>query len=114
MNISGVNEMLFDALADRTRRRVLTQLARGGTQRAGELSEALDVAPPAMSRHLRILLQSGLIEEERVKDDARMRFFKLQPEGVAAAQAYLDQLQMEWRQQLKSFKRHVEAKGAKP
>jgi DNA-binding transcriptional ArsR family regulator len=63
-----------------------------------------------MSRHLKVLLTAGLVSDERVKDDARLRFFKLEPDGIAAAQAYLDQLQMEWRTQLKSFKRHVEGK----
>jgi DNA-binding transcriptional ArsR family regulator len=101
---------VFDALADPTRRRVLEQLATGGAQRAGELSTALQVSPPAMSRHLKILLQSGLVEDERVKDDARLRVFSLQPDALVAIQAYLDQLQMEWRTQLKSFKRHAEGK----
>jgi DNA-binding transcriptional ArsR family regulator len=102
--------MLFDALADHTRRRVLEQLAKGGPQRAGELSTALEVSPPVMSRHLKILRISGLIADERVSDDARMRFFRLEPEAIAAAQAFLDQLQMEWRQQLRSFKRLAEGK----
>jgi DNA-binding transcriptional ArsR family regulator len=105
-----VQDLLFDALSDHTRRLVLELLAKRGPQRAGEISDALKVPPPAMSRHLKVLLTAGLVADERVKDDARMRFFKLEPEGIAAAQAYLDQLQMEWRTQLKSFKRHVEDK----
>jgi len=103
-----MRQMLFDALADPTRQRVLEQLARGGPQRAGELSKALGVSPPVMSRHLKLLVTAGLLQDERVQDDARMRFFRLQPEGIAAAQAFLDQLQMDWRQQLRSFKAHVE------
>jgi DNA-binding transcriptional ArsR family regulator len=63
-----------------------------------------------MSRHLKLLLGSGVVEDERVPDDARVRVFKLRPDSLAGVQAYLDQLQMEWRTQLRSFKRHVEAK----
>ena len=61
-----------------------------------------------MSRHLKILLTSGIVEDERVPEDARVRLFKLQPESLVAVQAFLDQLQAEWRIQLRSFKRHVE------
>lgn len=68
------------------------------------------MSQPAMSRHLKILLASGLVEDERVAEDARIRLFKLQPESLVAVQAFLDQLQAEWRTQLRSFKRHVERK----
>ena len=67
------------------------------------------MSQPAMSRHLKILLTSGIVEDERA-EDARVRLFKLQPEPLIALQAFLDQLQAEWRTQLRSFKRHVETK----
>jgi hypothetical protein len=59
---------------------------------------------------LKILLDSGIIEDERIPEDARVRLFKLQPDSLVAVQAFLDQLQAEWRSQLRSFKRHVESK----
>ena len=94
-------------LADPTRREVL-QLLSGRPHRAGELAEATGMSPPAMSRHLRVLLDSGVVEDDREPDDARVRVFRLRPDSLVAVQAYLDQLQMEWRKQLRSFKRHVE------
>ena len=100
---------VFDALADPTRRRVV-QLLGARPHRAGELADATGMSPPAMSRHLKILLTTGMIEDERVPEDARVRLFKLQPESLVAVQAFLDQLHAEWRTQLGSFKRHVEAK----
>lgn len=100
---------VFDALADPTRRRVV-QLLGVRPHRAGELADATGMSRPAMSRHLKILLTTGMIEAERVPEDARVRLFKLQPEPLVAVQAFLDQLQAEWRTQLGSFKRHVEAK----
>lgn len=68
------------------------------------------MSPPAMSRHLKVLLSSGIVEDERVPDDARVRVFKLRPQSLVAVQAFLDQLQAEWNVQLRSFKRHVEGK----
>ena len=61
-----------------------------------------------MSRHLRILLAAGLVADERVPDDARVRIFRLNPEPVVAVQAWLDQVQAHWREQLGSFKQHVD------
>jgi DNA-binding transcriptional ArsR family regulator len=101
---------VFEALSDPTRRQVV-QLLGKRPHRAGELAKATGVSQPAMSRHLKILLTSGIIEDERVPDDARVRLFKLQPESLVAVRAFLDQLQAEWRTQLRSFKRHVERKS---
>jgi len=100
---------VFEALADPTRRHVV-QLLGSRPHRAGELADVTGMSPPAMSRHLKVLLDAGIVDDERVADDARVRLFKLRPDSLVAVQAFLDQLQMEWRQQLRSFKRHVEAK----
>jgi DNA-binding transcriptional ArsR family regulator len=101
---------VFEALADPTRRRVV-QLLGARPHRAGELADATGMSQPAMSRHLKILLTSGIVEDARVPEDARVRMFKLQPESLVAVQAFLDQLQAEWRTQLRSFKRHIERKS---
>ena len=108
MNYSHLVDV-FEALADPTRRQVVQLLGRR-PRRAGELAEATGVSPPALSRHLKILLGSGIVQDERVPEDARVRVFRLQPESLVAVQAFLDQLQAEWRTQLRSFKRHVEGK----
>lgn len=100
---------VFAALADPTRRQVV-QLLGVRPHRAGELAEAAGMSPPAMSRHLKVLLDAGLVADERIAEDARVRMFRLQPDSLVAVQAFLDQLQMEWRQQLRSFKRHVQGK----
>lgn len=100
---------VFEALAD-PRRRLVVQLLSIRPHRAGELADAAGMSPPAMSRHLKTLLEAGLVEDERTHDDARLRVFKLRPQSLVAVQAFLDQLQAEWQAQLRSFKRHVEAK----
>ncbi len=95
------------ALADPTRRRVVDML-RGGPRRAGELSAAFDMSAPAMSRHLRVLRTRGLIEEEGVEHDARVRVYRLRPEPFRDLQAWLQQLQAFWKDQLGAFKAHAE------
>jgi DNA-binding transcriptional ArsR family regulator len=100
-------DVIFPALADPTRRRVLELLGHRA-RRAGELSQAAGTSAPVMSRHLRILLEAGFVEDERVPGDARLRVFRLRREPVLALQAWLDQLQAHWSEQLGAFKRHVE------
>jgi DNA-binding transcriptional ArsR family regulator len=101
---------LFGALSDATRRQVV-QLLGAGPQRAGELAAAAGTSAPAMSRHLRVLLQAGIVADERTARDARARVFRLRPQSMVALQAWLDQLQAHWDAQLQSFKRHVEGKA---
>ena len=102
-------EGVLDALADPTRRRVVELLGQREC-RAGELAKATGTSAPTMSRHLRVLLDAGLLADERVSEDARVRVFRLRREPVLALQAWLDQLQAHWNEQLGSFKRHVEGK----
>jgi DNA-binding transcriptional ArsR family regulator len=102
-------DALFDVLADATRRRVV-QLLGEQPRRAGELAQAAGTSAPVISRHLRILLEAGLIADERVPGDARLRVFRLRREPLVALQAWLDQVQAQWSEQLGAFKRHVEGK----
>jgi len=103
----GVVAGLFDALADPTRRRVV-ELLGAKPARAGELAAATGTSAAAMSKHLRHLLRAGLVADRRDSMDARARVFRLRPQSVAAIQAWLDQLQAHWDEQLSSFQQHVE------
>jgi len=98
---------VLSLLADPTRRQVVELLA-ARPHRAGELAEIVDTSKSAMSQHLRVLLDAGLVHAERLPDDARVRQFRLQGEALVGVQAWLDQLQADWRVQLRSFKRHTE------
>jgi DNA-binding transcriptional ArsR family regulator len=98
---------VFEVLADRTRRDVVRLLGEG-PRRPAELATATGASRPAMSRHLRVLLEAGLVVDERTTVDARARIFRLRPEALVAVQAYLDQVQADWKVQLASFKEHAE------
>jgi DNA-binding transcriptional ArsR family regulator len=105
-------DAVFTVLADPTRRRVI-QLLGEHPCRPGELAQATGASPPVISRHLRILLEAGLVSDERVIGDARVRVFRLRPDPLVAMQAWLDQVQAHWNEQLGAFKRHVEGKVGK-
>jgi DNA-binding transcriptional ArsR family regulator len=97
----------LSALADPTRRRVI-DLLREGPRRAGDLAATAETSAPAMSRHLRVLRANGLVEALGVDDDARLRVYRLRREPFVALQAWLDQVEAFWGEQLGAFKAHVE------
>jgi DNA-binding transcriptional ArsR family regulator len=103
-------QRIFDALADPTRRSVV-ELLGAGPRRAGELAAAAGTSAPTMSRHLRVLLDAGIVADERPRDDARIRVFRLQPQSIVAIQAWLDQIQAHWDEQLASFRAHIERRN---
>jgi DNA-binding transcriptional ArsR family regulator len=100
---------VFAVLADPTRREVVRLLGER-PRRAGELAATAGTSGPAMSRHLRLLLDAGIVADERRPGDARVRVFRLRPDALVAVQAFLDQVQADWRVQLRSFKQHTEGK----
>ncbi|HEY5846758.1 MAG TPA: metalloregulator ArsR/SmtB family transcription factor [Microlunatus sp.] len=109
--IAGVVDLaiVMRALADPDRLRVVELLSEA-PRRAGELARDLGVPPPTMSKHLRTLLEAGVVNDERRQDDARVRIFRLRHESVVSVRAWLDQIQAHWDEQLVSFKSHVERK----
>ncbi|MBZ4396359.1 metalloregulator ArsR/SmtB family transcription factor [Myxococcus sp. MISCRS1] len=97
----------FAALADPTRRGVIDLLCEE-PRRAGELAAAFDMSAPAMSRHLRVLRKTGLVEEEALEDDARVKVYRLRPERFGELRAWLDEVESFWSDQLSAFKAHAE------
>ncbi|MDJ0790111.1 MAG: metalloregulator ArsR/SmtB family transcription factor [Myxococcota bacterium] len=96
------------ALADPTRRQVIERLIQR-PHRAGELAEAFEMSPPAMSRHLRVLRTHGLVEEDRVDDDARVRLYRLRPEPFQDLKGWLQEVERFWTGKLAAFKAHAES-----
>jgi DNA-binding transcriptional ArsR family regulator len=85
----------LQALAEPTRRAVVG-LLRHGPQRAGEIADALSMSRQAMSRHLRVLRQAGVVHEvgaASADDDARARTYRLEAQPLADLQAWLGDVQ---------------------
>ncbi len=98
----------FTALADPTRRGVVGLLRRQPL-RASVLADELGASKPAMSRHLKILRASGLIEPaDESSEDKRERVYQLVPDPFTQLRTWLDDVEEMWTVQLDAFKRHVE------
>lgn len=97
----------FGALADPTRRAVIRALLKQ-PRRAGDLAEQVAMSPPALSRHLRVLKRAGLIVEEGIPEDARVRVYRVEPGAFAPARSWMEQVEAHWREQLDAFKAHAE------
>jgi DNA-binding transcriptional ArsR family regulator len=95
------------ALADPTRRRVV-ELLRKKPRRAGDLAAALSISSPRLSRHLRVLRKSGLVEDSGVEHDARVSLYRLRPERFAMLRGWLDDVEAFWTTELAAFKAHAE------
>src|SRR5215218_9041423 len=91
----------FTALADPTRRAIFERLA-ARPQAVGELAGHMPISRPAVSQHLKVLKDAGLVVD---RPDGTRRIYQLDPDGVDALRGYLDQF---WNQALTAFKRVVE------
>src|SRR3954449_8372362 len=91
----------MDALGDPTRRAIFERLA-GGPLAVGQLANELPVSRPAVSQHLKVLKDAGLVIDRR---DGTRRLYQLDPQGVGALRAYFDTF---WNQALAAFKAAVE------
>lgn len=106
----GVNLALdatLVALADPDRRRAVDMLSQR-PHSSGELARALGVSAPAMSRHLKTLRASGLVEDSHPEFDARVRIYALRPEPMVHLMRWLADSERLWSEQLLAFKTHIE------
>jgi DNA-binding transcriptional ArsR family regulator len=79
-------EEAIGALGDPTRRAIFEQL-RGGARAVGEIARELPVSRPAVSQHLRVLKDAGLVTERR---EGTRRLYRLDPDGLAGIRDYFD------------------------
>jgi DNA-binding transcriptional ArsR family regulator len=97
-------DQAFAALSDPTRRRILTLVAQRPRQ-AGEIAQRFPVSRPAVSKHLRVLREAGLLESRKV---GRARVYRLHPTGLAGARKWMEDAGRVWDAALEAFRRHVE------
>ncbi|MBO9539928.1 winged helix-turn-helix transcriptional regulator [bacterium] len=102
---------VFTAVADPTRRQVLDLLLLR-EHAAGELVDAFPgLSQPAMSRHLRVLREVGLIQ---VRADAQRRLYSLRPEALAELHAWISRYRVFWAQSLDALGAHLDAMPSIP
>ena len=99
-------EQAINALGDPTRRAILERLAES-PRSVGEVARGLPVSRPAVSQHLRVLREAGLVSERR---DGTRRVYRVEPAGLADLRAYFDNF---WGQALAEFKARAEREGGK-
>ncbi|HEX4157029.1 MAG TPA: metalloregulator ArsR/SmtB family transcription factor [Rhizomicrobium sp.] len=96
----------FAALGDPTRRRILERL-RTGPKPVGVIAAGLPVSRPAVSQHLKILKEAGLVQEEA---QGTRRIYHIDPRGLGPLRAWLDQF---WDQALEAFRAEAEKEHTK-
>ncbi len=95
----------FAALADPTRRRVFERL-KSGPRAVGDIARGLPVSRPAVSQHLKVLKEAGLVAD---RPEGTRRVYYIDPHGLGALRKWLDQF---WDHALAAFQAEVE-RGAK-
>lgn len=95
------NGATFAALADPTRRRIFERL-RSGPKAVGVIAAGLSVSRPAVSQHLKVLRDAGLVREE---PDGTRRIYRIDPRGLGPLRAWLDRF---WDGALEAFRAEVE------
>jgi DNA-binding transcriptional ArsR family regulator len=93
----------FELLAEPNRRRIL-DLLRDGERPVGELVDRLSMSQPAVSKHLRVLRDSGLVD---VRVDAQRRVYRLRPEALRDVDAWIEPYRRLWDQRLDRLERHL-------
>ena len=91
----------FSALADPTRREIFERIA-ARPRAVGELADQLPVSRPAVSQHLKVLTEAGLVS---ARADGTRRIYELDPQGLAGLRDYLDGF---WNRSLRAFARAAE------
>lgn len=97
-------DVTFAALADPTRRAILARLATGDAS-VGELAEPFAMSLPAVSKHLGVLEEAGLLTRQK---DGRVRRCHLEPEPMRHAAQWIEQYRQFWESQLDSLARYLE------
>jgi DNA-binding transcriptional ArsR family regulator len=97
-------DMAFAALADPTRRTILERVSHG-PRRAGDLARGFRMSRPAVSKHLRVLREAGLMEADK---HGREQLYRLSPAGLREVQRSVEEMSRFWDEALASFKAYVE------
>jgi DNA-binding transcriptional ArsR family regulator len=103
-------ENVFRAVADPTRRRVLQLLAEGDLS-AGELLSPFTISQPALSKHLRILREAGLVNERR---SGRRRIYSIEASPLRAVHDWVSHYERFWLERLERFGAYLDRTQEEP
>jgi DNA-binding transcriptional ArsR family regulator len=95
---------VFEVLAEPNRRRIL-DLLRGSERPVGDLVRDLALSQPAVSKHLRVLREAGLVA---VRTDAQRRLYRVRPEPLRAVDEWLEPYRRSWSERLDHLERHLD------
>jgi DNA-binding transcriptional ArsR family regulator len=84
---------IFGALSDPTRLAIVEQLLSGGERTVGELAKPFAISPPAISKHLRVLEEAGVIER---RIDRQWRICRVRPEAIRAVDNWTERYRRVW------------------
>jgi DNA-binding transcriptional ArsR family regulator len=93
----------IEVIAETTRRSILDELV-GGEQSVSTLVERLAISQPAVSKHLKVLREAGLVA---VRPDGQHRFYRVRPEGLFELDAWLEPYRQMWRDSLDRLETHL-------
>ena len=96
--------LAFEVLAEPNRRRIL-DLLRAGERPVNELVHELHVTQPAVSKHLRVLRQAGLVD---VRSDAQRRLYRVRPQPLKEIDSWLEPYRLLWEDRLDDLERHLD------
>jgi DNA-binding transcriptional ArsR family regulator len=104
--MEAVAEQVFAALADPTRRSILSTLASGGPATATDLATRLPITRQAIAKHLNLLTEAGLVTAE--PGERRRVRYRLHSAPMQVAQQYLAALATDWDGRLDALRKHLE------
>ena len=100
----------FTALSDPNRRKIIELLASRGPLSASEIGEQFPVSPPAISQHLKVLREAGLVQVEK---RAQQRIYSIDPDAIREVGDWVQQVTQLWNQRFDAMDRFLEAEKKK-
>lgn len=97
---------IFHALADPNRRKIVELLASEGELSASEISERFSISPQAISQHLKVLRETGLLQMEK---RAQQRIYTVNPQAMSQLEAWTRQLRQYWEQRFDAMEEVLQA-----
>lgn len=109
MSLKDTLSLIFAALADPTRRKILTKLSQGAAT-VGEVSESFEISAPAISQHLKVLERAGLIERTV---NAQWRTLTMRTEPLDEASAWVEKHRRDWNLRFDALEEHLKSMTTK-